>query len=214
MNRWAIIASVGLHAATALAALTPWRDQTPPVGQPLVVELVISTPAPAVAETPAVTEMPVAPIRSKTSPKARRLPTSKASPTAITPIAPAPSSPDGATGEDAATAAAEPSAAPSGSGAAAIAATPPGYTLGDAHTPEPEYPWSARRRGVEGRVVLRLEVDAQGRPTSVELAQSSGDATLDRAAITTLWHWRLRPAMAGGMAVAGHVLVPIRFELT
>ena len=46
------------------------------------------------------------------------------------------------------------------------------------------------------------------------MLHSSGNDALDQAAITALWHWRLRPAMAGGVAVAGLVIVPIVFKLT
>lgn len=93
-------------------------------------------------------------------------------------------------------------------------AAPPGYSLGAATTPAPDYPWSARRRGIEGRVVLRLEVDADGLPTGIELVHSSGSDALDQAAITALRQWRLRPALADGVPVAGRVLVPIVFKLT
>lgn len=93
-------------------------------------------------------------------------------------------------------------------------ATPPGYSLGTVNTPAPDYPWSARRRGIEGRVVIRLEVGADGHPTQVELIHSSGDDALDRAALTTLRNWRLRPAVADGVPVPGRIVVPILFTLT
>lgn len=91
--------------------------------------------------------------------------------------------------------------------------TPPGYLLGDRSTPMPDYPWSARRRGVEGRVVLRLEVDRDGRPVAVRILTSSGDAALDNAALSALRDWRLSPAREGDQNVAGDVDVPIVFRL-
>lgn len=55
--------------------------------------------------------------------------------------------------------------------------------------------------------------DAQGCPTNVALAESSGKPALDRATLETLAAWRLLPAMHDGQAVASVILVPIRFEL-
>lgn len=88
-----------------------------------------------------------------------------------------------------------------------------GYDLGATNTPLPDYPWSARRRGSEGRVLIRLGVDPLGHAVSLEIVESSGDETLDQAACDTLRHWRLRPAMADGIPVATTIMVPIRFEL-
>lgn len=87
------------------------------------------------------------------------------------------------------------------------------YHLGAAATPLPDYPWSARRRGREGRVVVDLEVDAHGRPVRVSVRESSGDAALDRAALDALAAWTLVPAVKDGVAVASRLSVPIRFEL-
>jgi len=44
------------------------------------------------------------------------------------------------------------------------------------------YPPEAKRYGVEGKVSLRISVDASGRITQVELINSSGSRILDRAA--------------------------------
>ena len=49
-------------------------------------------------------------------------------------------------------------------------------------TPKPVYPESARREGREGRVVLRVLVDDQGRSKSSRINRSSGSEALDRAA--------------------------------
>ena len=49
--------------------------------------------------------------------------------------------------------------------------------------PAPDYPTVALRQGVEGRVVLRIEVDAGGVPTGGSIERSSGSNLLDRTAI-------------------------------
>lgn len=89
----------------------------------------------------------------------------------------------------------------------------PGYTLGSAANPPPIYPPAARRRGIEGEVVLRVLVSADGRARSVEIAKSSGSDLLDEAARNALARWRFRPAMQSGVAVDGKATVPVRFAL-
>ena len=66
---------------------------------------------------------------------------------------------------------------------------------------------SARRRGIEGEVELRVDVDADGRPRLVTIARSSGDRQLDSAAAQAVEHWRF--AVASPMAIE----IPIQFRL-
>lgn len=82
-----------------------------------------------------------------------------------------------------------------------------------ADNPRPEYPLLARRRGQQGRVVLRLEVSPQGVPTAVRVQRSSGVASLDRAARETVSRWRFVPARSAGRPQAATVEVPVEFRL-
>jgi protein TonB len=59
-----------------------------------------------------------------------------------------------------------------------------------AGNPKPTYPWSARRAGLFGRVVLRVEVLPSGAVGTVSVAESSGHGILDRAALRTVALWR------------------------
>jgi protein TonB len=108
-------------------------------------------------------------------------------------------------------------ALPSGGASAGEAspgeAVPPRYRLGAAETPAPAYPTIARRRGVEGRVLVRLQVGADGHAVAATVEQTSGHDVLDRAAAETLATWRLTPAERGGRPVPATILVPIRFRL-
>lgn len=79
-------------------------------------------------------------------------------------------------------------------------------------SPSPRYPRSALRRGESGEVLLRIEVDARGLPSRIEVASSSGSRDLDRAAEAAVRRWRFRPAMRDGVPVSGVVNVPITFS--
>lgn len=90
---------------------------------------------------------------------------------------------------------------------------PAAFALGSAGNPAPDYPYRARQRGWQGRVVLRVEVDRQGRPIRIAIAQSSGHGVLDDAAHRTIATWTFRPATRGGQPVAGEAVVPVVFRL-
>lgn len=79
-------------------------------------------------------------------------------------------------------------------------------------SPRPRYPARALRRGESGEVLLRIQVDARGVPSDVEVASSSGSRDLDRAATSAARRWRFRPAMRDGRPVAGTVTVPVNFD--
>ncbi|HEX3758299.1 MAG TPA: energy transducer TonB [Kofleriaceae bacterium] len=64
------------------------------------------------------------------------------------------------------------------------------------------YTDEARASGIEGRLVLRVTVDASGLVTDVVVVNSV-DPALDAAAIATVKTWRFRPALACGKPVAG-----------
>lgn len=81
-------------------------------------------------------------------------------------------------------------------------------------SPSPRYPVEAMRRGDAGTVVLRVAVDPEGRPLSIDISQRSGSRDLDRAAVEAVSRWRFEPARdAAGNPVAGDLSVPIDFKL-
>lgn len=80
-------------------------------------------------------------------------------------------------------------------------------------TPRPEYPEDARRAGREGRVLLRVLVDDQGRSQQVEINRSSGSDLLDRAAVDAIKNWRFYPARYGDRAIESWIKIPIEFAL-
>jgi protein TonB len=79
--------------------------------------------------------------------------------------------------------------------------------------PAPGYPSQALRRRIEGEVLLRVEVDARGRPTRVQVERGSGARQLDAAAVAAVRRWRFEPALHDGQPVPSSVLIPIAFRL-
>lgn len=81
------------------------------------------------------------------------------------------------------------------------------------HNPAPEYPGMSRRRGEQGRVMLKVSVNAQGNPESVLLDKSSGFELLDKSALEAVRTWKFLPATINNRPVSGVVIVPVKFSL-
>ena len=78
----------------------------------------------------------------------------------------------------------------------------------------PAYPIQALRANVQGTVLLKVLVDADGQPVQVAIAHSSGSRILDDAARQhVLATWRFHPAIRAGRAIEAWALVPVRFDL-
>ena len=71
------------------------------------------------------------------------------------------------------------------------------------------YPPEAVRRGLEGEVVVMLELDAAGRIVAASVASGSGHAILDEAALRAVRQLGALGPSVGGKAV----LLPVRFRL-
>jgi protein TonB len=89
----------------------------------------------------------------------------------------------------------------------------PDYRADYLNNPRPPYPLVARRMGYHGKVVLNVEVLAEGKAGQVLLQESSGYEILDNAALQTVKTWRFSPARRFGQPVTLWFLVPIRFSL-
>lgn len=76
------------------------------------------------------------------------------------------------------------------------------------------YPPALLEQGIEGRVLLRLFVDAEGKlvPDSTRIAESSGYPALDSAALGGARELRFSPALRNGRAVAAPFLQPVHFR--
>lgn len=77
----------------------------------------------------------------------------------------------------------------------------------------PAYPSFSIRLNEQGRVVLRVELDAEGRISDVSFKSRSGSVRLDEAAVAAVKTWRCRPAIREGLAVPAVALQPFDFIL-
>jgi len=75
------------------------------------------------------------------------------------------------------------------------------------------YPVKSRRRGDQGKTLLRVLIDPGGRPSQVLIDKSSGHATLDEAAVSGVKAARLKPFVENGVPQQIWVIVPINFVL-
>ncbi len=78
---------------------------------------------------------------------------------------------------------------------------------------QPQYPRAARQRGIEGLVKIRARVDAAGIVKEAWVAESSGSALLDTAALEAVKRSLFSPAFKNGIPVQSDIILPIRFQL-
>jgi len=79
--------------------------------------------------------------------------------------------------------------------------------------PAPVYPARARRAGVEGTAQVELLLESSGRVAQVRLRRSSGDGSLDVAALDAVERWRFDAPPPGADYRDRWFLVPIKFRL-
>ena len=76
-------------------------------------------------------------------------------------------------------------------------------------TPKPSYPDEARDKGLQGRVVIRLHVDEQGKVESTDIV--SGNPILAKAAAEAFQKWRFKPFIRDGKPVRVSTELPFLF---
>lgn len=82
-------------------------------------------------------------------------------------------------------------------------------------SPKLSYPPLARRRGQEGRVILSVIVDPDGKVRRTKVEKSSGHLTLDEAAIAAVQAATFNPAKnLAGAAIASSYKLPFNFTLS
>ena len=79
------------------------------------------------------------------------------------------------------------------------------------HGVEPVYPPEARRKGVQGSVILQVIVDEEGQGEEARVIR--GSALLDQAAVDAVRQWRYRPTFLKGNPVPVIATVVVNFRL-
>lgn len=77
----------------------------------------------------------------------------------------------------------------------------------------PLYPKLAVDQKLSGKVVLLVDVAADGRVTGIVVESSRPAGVFDAAAIKAAWQWKFKPNLEKGQAVAGRVRVPVDFSI-
>ncbi|TVR01196.1 MAG: energy transducer TonB [Spirochaetaceae bacterium] len=112
------------------------------------------------------------------------------------------------------------SAAASGGGAASGSTDTPRSVAARVELPRPlerivpEYPRIARRRGLEGEVVIQVTISAFGDPLAAEIISPSDHRVLNDAAIAAVQAARFQPGLVGDQPTEMSLSIRIVFELS
>ena len=79
------------------------------------------------------------------------------------------------------------------------------------HVFPPAYPFSAKRDRIEGRVIIEIEVTAEGAVGYVGVVESFPEGVFDACAMLAAKGYRFRPGMKDGKPVSTFVKMPISF---
>lgn len=198
---------VALHVA-GIIALSNSKLPVSAAPATVPITLIMSAPKPAPPPRPepaAPKPKTIVPVRTIAPPPPRIQ--VAATPVAQSPLASVTSAPQEAAPAPVAVAA-EPASPP----AEEPVTEPKGYA-GYLRNPAPEYPVAAQKRGLEGKVILKVHVLASGQPDSVTVAKSSGHPLLDEAALKAVTQWAFAPARRGATPIDGWVQVPLNFRI-
>ena len=75
------------------------------------------------------------------------------------------------------------------------------------------YPRWARRQGLQGEMVIAVEILSSGKVGRQSAIQSTGYSILDEAAMEAMKTWQFHPAMKDGKPVLTCIQIPVRFQL-
>jgi len=219
--RKAMVISVCLHMFLVLTAGYLMAGLAAPLPKPeevmlemdLVSEPAESSPLPEESKAAAAEISPVMPVKTETKVSEAEpvVTTSELSMTAAQVPAAAAQSNQAASSNNSTTTASNPTTAPGvGGGSQGGIAAPSILAKVD-----PVYPAAARQSGLEGTVVLRVEILANGRPGEITVSRSTGHTILDEAAIAAVEKWQFVPAKdrSSGRTVACTTTLPVSFRL-
>ena len=77
----------------------------------------------------------------------------------------------------------------------------------------PKYPPSAVFHHAEGKALLKVLIGTDGVPGEISVDRSSGDESLDAAAVESIRDSRFGPMRCEGKPISSYALVPVNFSL-
>jgi TonB family protein len=75
--------------------------------------------------------------------------------------------------------------------------------------PAPTYPRAALEQGISGKVILIVDVAADGSVAAARVERADPAGVFDASALETVKKWRFTPAMKDGKPIASRIRVPI-----
>ncbi|WP_313219680.1 TonB family protein [Stenotrophomonas sp.] len=79
--------------------------------------------------------------------------------------------------------------------------------------PPPSYPKIAFEQSIVGKVVVRVDVDAEGKATNVRVLEATPAGVFDEATVAAAKQWTFEPAIRNGKAVASALKIPVTFAM-
>ena len=76
-----------------------------------------------------------------------------------------------------------------------------------------QYPKAAIDQGWQGKIVIAVEILADGSFGQYQVMHSTGHQILDEAAVQTLQSWKFHPAVQAGKAFRTCIQIPVTFQL-
>ena len=104
-----------------------------------------------------------------------------------------------------------PHAAQAAKGDVSVKVVPETYA-GEIRVPPPAYPKAAADAGISGKVVLIVDVAADGTVANVQVEKSEPAGVFDANALAAVRKWLFKPATKDGKPVGGRIRVPIEFR--
>ncbi|MDD5015283.1 MAG: energy transducer TonB [Atribacterota bacterium] len=77
----------------------------------------------------------------------------------------------------------------------------------------PVYPKNLREREIEGKVILKILIDKEGKVQEIHIFESSGYEAFDQIAVKSVRQWQFKPAKKGNQPRESWVLIPINFQI-
>jgi TonB family protein len=79
---------------------------------------------------------------------------------------------------------------------------------------QPDYPWLAKQAGITGTVTVWVLVNEEGNVIEAVVYKSSGNTSLDEAAVQAAYKCKFKPGIQNGWPIKVPVIYGVEFELT